>query len=388
MIKASRASIQPPGSKSKPTVPANSTKAGEELGFDFVGFQAHVLHKSPKTNGKKWKLIAGGNGPHSFTRKQYDGLKFWARNSSQALVNKASPAANLLSMHFENQPKLLAACEAIENGKLKDTTVLHGHLQVLANAQNKWAAKQPLDEASGELTQAQAALQAFNDQLLSEQQRMRAVADQRLDQMSQAREQALAAKGTLRTKKEERVAARSRAMADSLVRKVTDAALPIPAQKNEKPLDGRTKGKAKTGLLQKTKAALLQRPKDTQTQAIPKEQKARMAQLTQSVQQRQPVGPVNRKALSQEIRTRAEAARVSTQEHIEHLLIDLPVGGYLPQDVFDALRELHAAETAESEKVYVAQANEQLQIAQQTVAQLQSRYNEAKTAYDAVPMPG
>lgn len=399
MNKASKTpSIKPVGLP--PTVPANSADVGKELGFDFVDFRAYVLYKSPKSNGKKWKL-AGGNGkaakaggddkgPASFTRKQFGGLgqKFWVRNSSAALVDQASPAANALQAKFDGQPKLLAACVAIGKGKLKDTKVLHGHLDVLADAQNKLAAEKTLVQASAALTKAEGELKAFNRQLLDVQKAQRAEARQRLDEMQQAREQVQAAKGKTRTKEQDHVAARARTMADSLVHKVTDAAPAIPAPKSKKSLAVGTKGKSKPSLLKTAKAAMLPRPTDSQTKKTQKEQKARIAELTASAHQRQPVGPVNREALHQEIHTRAKAAGVSDQEYVEYLLLDLPVGGYLPQDVFDALRELHAAKTAEGEARYAEIANAQLAQGQQRVAQLRSRYDDAKTAYDALPMPG
>lgn len=356
---------------SAPGVPAAPSLAARKLGFDFADFQQKTQPRASKLRSKKWRL-----GNEGFTRKKFGGAgkRFWQSNSSRQLVDQALPASNALKLAFPG-PKVAAATEAVEKGKIEDTEVFYAHLKVLVAAQKKWEAQLPMEQAKKELDDAGQALKAYHQQIQDLQLEGLATARQRLDEMKQRRDETLAAKGTAGLPvKQAHHLMRAQRMAASLVRKVT-----VPT--------AITTPESKRNALTKTKNRLLSRlrPKEGGEQA---KQTARMAELTKAAERRKTEVVVDHEALHREIAARAKAKGQTAQEYIEYLLLDKDVGAYLPPVVFDALQDVHAQLSQYAQKAFVAEANASLALGKQRVEQLKRAYNEARTAYEAMPMPG
>lgn len=356
-----------------PGGPAAPSAATKTLGFDFVEFQQQTEPRASKFTHRKW--LQGGNG--TVTRKWFGGAgkNFWERNSSKDLVERAEPASNALNLEFPG-PKVSAATKAVTKGKIEDTRTFYGHLKVLVAAQKKWEAKLPMEQAKQELDEAAQALSTYHTEILRLQHEGLATARQRLDGMKQRRDEALGLKGAPDLPATQaRQLGKAKHIAANLVRKATvPAAVP-----NQEP-----KGK----VLTKAKRALLSRMAPSKEGSEKAKQKARMAELSKAAERKPTEVVVDHEALHKEIAARAKARGETPQEYIEFLLLDNDVGAYLPPVLFDALYHVHAQLSQHAQKEFLAEAKASLALGKQRIDELVSAYQEARVAYDALPMPG
>jgi hypothetical protein len=376
-----------------PIAPQKLAAAPAVLGFDFVQLHEIVSAKDlPKLPQKKWRLKASGPQGLQLTRKKFSWGKigelakgpFIRVHSSKAWLDRAHPAVNALTMEFEG-PKLSAARTAIATGQVQDTGAFRGHVEVLATAQRKLALKMPMERAAQKLSAAKDALKQYEAKLNKLQAQGVAEAQHRNQEIMVTRADYLSTRGVPCTPTKERFLAKGKTLANNLVRKFTIAA-EAPA---ETPGGDLAQILAERGqkALQKAKAKALPRFTGANTpRTNPKVAERTEKLLAAAAPAKELI--VDREALLKHVLTRARARHEKPQAYIEFLLLETAAAAYLPDVVYDALLALHTEYSVKAGESFVKKAQALLQEEVNEVNQLERQYQEAKQAYDALPMPG
>lgn len=357
-------------------------------GFDFVALESHVATKAPRYTGKKWRVASPGNNKDqapSFTRKQYGGLKnfFTGKRSSTAWNEKARDQAWI--MQFElGGAKLLNACLSLDKGKVKDTKEFHAHLKVLACAQKKWQAKLLLNQAESSVKEASTPVLKLKQTMQAEQ-----------NVRSQAVKNQLAAMRQKALGRQKAGADTPEGVSDRQVAKVLELearqpeAPVVPTASQQQVAPPEVTAKNKRGVLTKAKRAVIPLIKPGKKTHGKKHSSQASAQ-TAAPQKKNGVNNastvVSPARLFEVLESKTQPGE-TTQELIEHLLIDRDVGAYLAPAVFEAMLALYADLQRKAVESYTADYWAPHQPLLDRLTQSLEQYDDALAVFDKLPDP-
>jgi len=359
-------------------------------GINLAQAQQHLDTKLPKHTGKtlRWNPVT-----QKLTRKKYrfEGL-VPKLNPSRAWVADVREQARSMQDHF-NGANFKAACQYFELEKLPDTKITHEQLKVVVKTRTKFEAFQTWQGKRALMKEAKESLEAAKQEIHAAEAKVREQAVQRQNEMADVRRKGRDALSHGDSLNGQIAAAETakRLKAAAMKPQVQPSATELGPQEREGAIAKGDKRGRLQALKQKAERNLgkgLKKTTKKEKHKLADPSQAKRATASAKAVAKKPVLSLDRAALSQWVLEEAARLGMHPNELIEQWLIDEPVGAYLSDEQFAALRSLYVQWGNQHLQHVHAELVKQLGPLRDELNQRIAAQNEAAQIYQNLPDPG